>query len=92
MERRLPGAARGAAVLTLADALGGCSGAPSYVFFGAYFPAWMLFSLIGILAAIVVRILLVKTGLAETLPYQLFLCVAAGTIVASVIWLASFGG
>ncbi len=66
--------------------------APSYVFFGAYFPAWMLFALIGILAAIIVRILLVKTGLAETLPYQLFLCVAAGTVVASVVWLVSFGG
>lgn len=92
MERCLSGAARGAAALTLADALGGCSGAPSYVLFGAYFPAWMLFSLIGILAAIVVRILLVKTGLAETLPYQLFLCVAAGTIVASAVSLASFGG
>ncbi|WP_222950604.1 hypothetical protein [Sphingomonas sp. JC676] len=88
----MPAAARGAAALTLVGTLGGCSGAPSYVFFGAYFPAWMLFSLIGILAAIAVRILLVKTGLAETLPYQLFLCIAAGTIVASVVWLVSVGG
>lgn len=92
MERCLQGATRGAAILGLAGALGGCSGAPSYVLFGAYFPAWMLFSMIGILAAIVVRVLFVKTGLAETLPYQLFLCVAGGTIVASVAWLVSVGG
>jgi hypothetical protein len=91
MERCLQGAARGVVSFALAGALGGCGGAPSYGFFGAYFPAWMLFSLIGILAAIIVRILLVKTGLAEALPYQLFLCVAAGMIVASAAWLISFG-
>jgi hypothetical protein len=38
-------------------ALGGCSshGAPSFVLFGAFFPAWMLCALIGIFGAIAAR-------------------------------------
>jgi hypothetical protein len=72
--------------------LSGCAvrGAPYYILFGAYFPAWMLCALVGILASIGARIGMVATGLSEQLPYQLFLCASAGVIIAVAAWLAWF--
>jgi hypothetical protein len=80
----------------LAAALGaplsGCAvnGAPSFVLFGAYFPAWMLLAGIGIVIALATRVALVATGLAAVLPLQLFVCTSTGLIVASLTWLLWF--
>ncbi len=65
-------------------------GAPSFELFGAFFPAWMLCSAVGIAAAIGARVLFVKTGLAEILPYQLSVCTALGSLVAMLVWLRCF--
>jgi hypothetical protein len=74
-------------------AVSGCAirGAPSFVLFGAFFPAWMLLAGIGILAAIGARIALVSTGLAEIVPLQLLVCVSAGLIIAVLAWALWFG-
>jgi hypothetical protein len=73
-------------------ALGGCStGAPSFVLFGAFFPAWLLCGTLGIVGAGVARAAFVASGLSNTLPYQLFVCAAVGVIVALFIWLIGFG-
>jgi hypothetical protein len=73
-------------------ALGGCStGAPSFVLFGAFFPAWLLCGTLGIVCAGVARAAFVASGLSNTLPYQLFVCAAVGVIVALFIWLIGFG-
>ena len=71
----------------------GCTNAarPPFVFFGAFFPDWMLLAGIGILAAIGTRIALVATGLGEAVPQQLLVCVSAGLTVAILIWLLWFG-
>ncbi len=68
--------------------LGGCDvrGAPSYVLFGAYFPAWMFLALLAIVAAIVARAVFVATGLARILPFQLFVCAAVGASAALLAW------
>ena len=60
--------------------LSGCTvrGAPSYTLFGAYFPAWMFCAALGILVAILARVVFVATGLADVLPLQLFVCVSIG--------------
>lgn len=73
--------------------LGGCSriGAPSFVLFGAFFPDWMFCALLGIVVAVVVRVVFVATGLAGILPYQLFVCLSVGLIFASLAWLFWFG-
>jgi hypothetical protein len=73
--------------------LGGCAaqGAPSFILFGAYFPAWMFCALIGIAGALVARIALVTTGLSGTLPLQLLVCTSVGLIVAISAWLLWFG-
>ncbi len=72
--------------------LSGCAvqGAPYYILFGAYFPAWMFCALVGILGGIAARVGMVATGLSEQLPYQLFVCVSAGVIVATGAWLLWF--
>ena len=59
--------------------------------FGAFFPAWLLCGLIGVLAAVMARLGLVFTNLTSFLPGQLLVCVAVGVIVASLVWLAWFG-
>ena len=73
--------------------LSGCAtvGAPSFVLFGAFFPAWMFCALVGIAAAIVARAVFVATGLAESLPHQLLVCGAIGVIAALLLWLPVFG-
>jgi hypothetical protein len=73
-------------------ALGGCSsGAPSFVLFGAFFPAWMLCGVLGIIGAGMARAAFVASGFADVLPCQLFVCAAVGTILALTVWLISFG-
>lgn len=69
----------------------GANGAPSYELFGAYFPAWMLCAVIGIIGAIGARIALVTTGLANILPFQLFVCASLGLSLALLVWLIWFG-
>jgi YtcA family len=73
-------------------ALGGCSpAAPSFVLFGAFFPAWLLCGTIGIAGAGITRLAFVASGLSEVLPYQLFVCAAVGVIVSLFVWLIGFG-
>lgn len=81
-----------APIATLAG-LGGCAaqGAPSFILFGAYFPAWMVCALIGIVGGIAARITMVATGLSETLPLQLFVCASIGLTIAVSAWPLWFG-
>ena len=74
-------------------ALGGCSShsAPTLSLFGAFFPAWMLCGLIGILAAIGSRGIFVATGLSDILPFQLFVCASIGVCLALIAWSLGFG-
>jgi YtcA family len=84
------GAARGWCCCLLLLSLSGCARAPSFVLFGAFFPAWMFCALVGLVAAIVVRAAFLATGLAARLPYQLFVCTAIGTLAAVLPWLLVF--
>jgi hypothetical protein len=73
--------------------LSGCSaaGAPSFDLFGAFFPAWLLCGVLGIVGAGATRGLFVMSGLSDRLPYQLFVCTAIGVLVACLVWLLEFG-
>ena len=73
--------------------LGGCglSGAPSFSLFGAFFPAWLLCAVFGILCAILARVVFIGTGLADVLPFQLLVCTSIGLIFGAVTWLWAFG-
>jgi hypothetical protein len=74
--------------------LTGCSGggAPSFTLFGAFFPAWLLCGLIGVVGAGAARAAMVATKLSEFLPHQLLVCAAVGVMAASLAWLIWFGG
>jgi hypothetical protein len=56
--------------------------APSFELFGAYFPAWMLCALIGIIGAAGTRVVLTTPILNHVIPFQLAVCTAAGIVVA----------
>ncbi len=78
-------AVRLAAALLAVPAAGCARGAPSLVFFGAYFPIWLACAVIGCVAAGVARSLMVVSGLSHRLPYQLLLCTAIGTTTGLLV-------
>jgi len=90
--RYLRGCAGVALLVLVAVTMSGCAlrGAPSFVLFGAFFPAWMLLAGIGILTALGARIALLATGLSGILPLQLLVCLSAGLTVAILTWLLWF--
>jgi hypothetical protein len=77
----------------LSSTLSACAvrGAPSFEIVGSYFPGWMFCALIGLVAAIAVRIGFVVSGLAGILPFQLFVCTAIGLCCGLLAWLLWFG-
>jgi hypothetical protein len=92
--RRSPTTPKKMAIIFIASAyLGGCSsvGAPSFDLFGAFFPAWLLCGVIGIAGAGAARVAFVGSGLANSIPFQLFVCTAIGVIAAILPWLLFFG-
>lgn len=69
--------------------LAACSpvGAPSFDFFGAYFPAWLPFAVLALMLALLTRGLLTLRDFDRRLPHPLWLSVAIGFIAASLCWL-----
>ena len=63
-----------------------CGGAPSLTIAGAYFPAWLMCAIVAVLVAAFIRALMVGTGLANYIPYQLAVCCSAGVIAALILW------
>jgi hypothetical protein len=66
--------------------LTGCGGVPSITIAGAYFPAWLMCGLIAVILSIVVRGLMLATGLSSQIPYQLAVCISVGVIVGLLVW------
>jgi len=60
-------------------ALTGCVqvGAPAFTLFGSFIPYWMVCAAIGLVVAVIVRVVLIKTGIDDVLPLRLlvYLCV-----------------
>ncbi|KQR90372.1 hypothetical protein ASG35_01525 [Burkholderia sp. Leaf177] len=85
--RRLP------ATSALTLFMQGCTmhGAPSYEIFGAYFPLSLISGLVGFVAALIAHRIFVSTGYAQVVPFQLFVCMAIGVMVAALFWLAGTG-
>jgi hypothetical protein len=68
----------------------GCSHAPNIPLFGAYFPAWMLCALLGIVLAIAVRVASVVTGLGRASPPLLYPLLAI--LFTAAGWILFFRG
>ncbi len=67
--------------------LAGCSSAPSQNILGSYFPSWMICALAGLGATVVVRQLLVSTGIDKTLPAPLVVYLALTVAFSFASWL-----
>jgi hypothetical protein len=79
--------------LLAAFALVGCGvrGAPWFSLFGAYFPAWMLCGLIGVLGAVLARVLFVAIGLDAIVRARVLTYGSVGLILALGTWQWGFG-
>jgi hypothetical protein len=92
-EQMMQAPSPGPALLIIATGLlSGCTvaGAPSFELFGAFFPAWMLCSTVGIVGAVAARMVVTLPRLAGVIQYRLFVCTAFGVIVALSFWLVFF--
>ncbi len=69
-----------------AFSMAGCGGAPSITIAGAYFPAWLLCALFAVVVAAITRAVMVATGLANHIPYQLAVCLSVGVIAGVILW------
>jgi len=65
--------------------------APTMSWFGAYFPAWLLCALIGVVASVLARVALGLFGGIVQFPQPLLFCSACGVITGCTIWLMGFG-
>ncbi|AHK18687.1 YtcA family lipoprotein [Yersinia similis] len=83
---------RGLWLLLSAIALSGCSGAeaPSFSLVGSYFPSWMACAFIGIITAVIARILFIRVGIDEVLPWRLLVYVCLALAVAFICSLLLF--
>ncbi len=75
-------------------ALSGCGEAPpspSMFFFGAYFPSWMLCVCIGIIGALIVRVVLVRVGIDDELPVRLLVYISFAAAIGFASALAIYG-
>lgn len=64
---------------------------PSVEFFGAYFPAWLLCVVIGILGAVITRVVLIAIGIDDALPMRLFVYVCIAAVIGFVASAIGFG-
>ncbi len=73
--------------------LAGCApaGAPSLPFFGAYFPSWLACALAGILGAVLVRLVFVRIGVDDALPFRLPIYVSIAAGLGFLVSLLGFG-
>jgi hypothetical protein len=65
--------------------------APTLDLLGSYFPAWMLCAAVGIVAAVVIRQVLVIVGVDEYVIVPLLTYVGIALSVTWLVWLLVFG-
>ena len=66
--------------------------APTFVFFGSYFPAWIVCAILGVVVAVAVRKLFIVIGLDEVLPVRLIVYASLALMAAVGLWSLWFGG
>lgn len=80
-------------LLPLAAMLAGCTGprVPAFAAVGAFFPAWLACALLGVLGAVLVRVVFIRLGVDDALPLRLFVYVALALGIAFALSLFVFG-
>jgi hypothetical protein len=85
--RRIAKAAPGCAAAMFTT---GCSRAPTFNILGSYFPAWILCGVLGILMAVVVRVIFVRTNLEAELSPLIVIYPCLALLFTFTIWLLFF--
>ncbi|ACB93852.1 hypothetical protein Bind_0196 [Beijerinckia indica subsp. indica ATCC 9039] len=80
-------------VLSISVILSGCSldGAAAFEIAGAYFPGWMFCATLGIFGGCFLRLLFIRLGLDERIPWKLFFYTASSLILTLLSWRHWFG-
>ena len=66
-------------------------GAPSFSLFGAFFPAWLLCAVFGLVSCFVLRGVLITIRLDEAVPLKFVVYLAVAVASALGSWLTLFG-
>jgi len=78
--------------LVLPLLLAGCAATgPSVPLLGSYFPLWLMASALGVLGAVALRILFVRSGLDDFIPAAGLVYLCAAILLSVVIWAAWSG-
>ena len=85
------GYGRGLWPVALTLVVSGCSQAPTLDLLGSYFPAWMLCAVAGILAAVIIRQILVLAGIHEYVIVPVLTYAGFAVSAALLLWLFWFG-
>nr|WP_294554076.1 YtcA family lipoprotein [uncultured Rhodopila sp.] len=65
-------------------------GAPTFSIAGAYFPAWMLCLSLGIVSALLGRLVFVALGIDSIIPLKFAVYVSVGLLAGLAAWLWYF--
>jgi hypothetical protein len=77
--------------VAVALAVSGCSHSPTTDLLGSYFPAWILCSIVGIVAAVVIRQILAVTGIGDYVVAPLLTYAGLALSATLLFWLVWFG-
>lgn len=78
------------ATVALVVAATGCSRAPSFNILGSYFPAWLLCGVLGIVLAVIVRLIFVRTNFEQELAPLILVYPCLAAFFTFSIWLLFF--
>lgn len=72
--------------------LSGCNEtqAPAFPLFGSYFPSWIACAILGIVLAVIARVVLIRIGIDDMLPSRLLVYVCLALTVGLVLSLSLF--
>jgi hypothetical protein len=77
--------------VAVALAVSGCSHSPTMDLLGSYFPAWILCSIVGIVAAVVIRQILAVIGISDYVVAPLLTYAGLALSATLLFWLVWFG-
>jgi hypothetical protein len=77
--------------VAIALAVSGCSYSPTLNLLGSYFPAWMLCAALGIVAAVIIRQILVVAGISDYVIAPLLTYAGLAVSATLLAWLLWFG-
>jgi hypothetical protein len=88
---RCRGVLRALTRVTIALPIAACNYAPTMDLFGSFFPAWMLCAVLGVVAAVIIRQILVVAGINAYVVAPLLTYAGLAVSATLLAWLLWFG-